>query len=160
PSLVSEDVELGESLLYDVLEDINEILKVTKIKPKQIFLYVAPIWKQQVFRKAIELSQQGKPEMSKLMKELLSDYELKKKAKEVSAFAGKIIGEIKKLSEGDMNKYKTELDEKTYLEQSAKFLGKECGAEVKVHSADDKKLSDPADKARFAMPLRPAIYME
>ncbi len=160
PSLVSEDVELGESLLYDVLEDINEILKVTKIKPKQIFLYVAPIWKQQVFRKAIELSQQGKPEMSKLMKELLSDSELKKKAKEVSAFAGKIIGEIKKLSDGDIIKYKTELDEKTYLEQSAKFLSKECGAEVKVYSADDKKLSDPADKARFAMPLRPAIYME
>ena len=78
----------------------------------------------------------------------------------MSAFAGKIIGEIKKLSEGNISKYKTELDEKTYLEQSAKFLSRECGAEAKVYSADDKELSDPADKAHFAMPLRPAIYME
>jgi hypothetical protein len=47
--------EVGEYLLKNLLEDINEILRVTKIIPSQMFIYVSPSWKKDVFVKGIAI---------------------------------------------------------------------------------------------------------
>jgi len=157
---LSEKDEVGELLLQKVTEDISEILKVTKIKPKKIFIYTSPKWKQTLFRKAIKLSNEGKLEMSILMKEVMSDSKMKSMAKQVSQFAGKLTGEIRKLSNVDKQRYLIDLDETSYLNKSIKYLKVQFSCDLEITNADSKDIYDPANKTKFAVPLRPAIYVE
>lgn len=157
---VSDKVEVGERLLSDIVEDTNEILKVTKIKPKRLHLYISPQWKQQMFKKALELAKEDKLEMNVLMKTAMADPELRKQGKEVSSFISKLVGDIKKLNESDRKRFETHIDEKLYLEKASDFLKKEFSADIHIFCAGDKNTYDPANKSRYAVPLRPAIYVE
>ncbi|MCX6664957.1 MAG: leucine--tRNA ligase [Euryarchaeota archaeon] len=160
PKLFSEQDEVGEYLLSKAVDDINEILKVTNIKAKKIYIYVSPGWKQQLFTIALQLSDQGKLDMGTLMKTALADPKLKALSKSVSQFAGSLVGDIKKLNETDRKRYRTALDEQVYLKSAQTFFATNFSAEVIIFSADDEKRYDPVNKARFATPLRPAIYVE
>jgi len=160
PKALSENAEVGEHLLSKICEDTSEILKVTKIKPKKICLYVSPRWKQELFKKALELAGEDKLEMNILMKTAMTNPELRKRGKEVSNYASKIIGEIKRLNENDRKRYETGIDEKMYLEKAIMFLKQEFSADIEIYSAADKKIYDPAKKASYAVPLRPAIFVE
>ena len=65
-----------------------------------------------------------------------------------------------RLSETDKKRYLALLDEKAYLESAHAFIQNMFSAEIEIYRADDNKRYDPADRARFAVPLRPAIYVE
>ncbi|MCJ7571038.1 MAG: leucine--tRNA ligase [Candidatus Thermoplasmatota archaeon] len=157
---ISEKDEIGEYLLQGVTDDISEILKVTKIIPKKIFIYTSPSWKQKIFRKAITLKSENKLEMRMFMKEIMSEPSMKSNAKQVSQYASKIFGEVKKLSESDKNKYIAEINEKDYLKSAEEYLKKLFSSEIKIFNTDDKDIYDPEGKTRFAVPLRPAIFIE
>ena len=157
---IHEHEEVGEYLLSKIIDDTSEILKVTKMKPKKICLYVAPAWKQKLFREAITLHQNKNLSVGVLMKNAMADPELKTKAKQVSQFAGKLPGDIKKLHESDQQKYLTEVDEKDYLVQAKQYLMDMFCCDVEIACVDDETIYDPAQKSRFAVPLRPAIYIE
>jgi len=157
---ISEKDEIGEYLLQGVTDDISEILKVTKIIPKKIFIYTSPSWKQQIFKKAIALKSENELDMSRYMKEIMSDPSMKSNAKQVSQFVGKIISEVKKLSDSDKNKYIAEINEKDYLNSAEDYLRKMFFCEINILCADDKDIYDPEGKTRFAAPLRPAIFIE
>jgi len=160
PDAVSEKDEVGEKLLSDIVDDLNQILKVTGMKPKKLYMYVSPAWKKQLFEKALALQKENKLEMGSFMKTAMSDPALRKHGKEVADFVNKTIVEIKKLNENDRKRFEIKIDEKTYLEKAKSFFEKEFNAEVNIIGADDKNVYDPAKKARFAVPLRPAIYLE
>ncbi|MDH7517028.1 MAG: leucine--tRNA ligase [Candidatus Thermoplasmatota archaeon] len=160
PENVSEKDEVGEKLLSDIVDDVNQIIKVTGMKPKKLYMYVSPMWKKQLFEKALALQKENKLEMGSFMKTAMSDPEVRKHGKEASDFINKMIGDIKKLNENDRKRFEVRIDEKTYLEKAADFFKKEFNAEIKIFDADDKNVYDPAKKTRFAVPLRPAIYLE
>ena len=155
------DVESGERLIASIIEDINEILKVTKIKPNRTILYTAPSWKWFVFREAVKLLEKNNLEMGTLMKKIINE-NTKNKVKEISKFAGKLIGELKKISKTDLENIQASLslNEKDYLERASKFIEQEVNASVEIYDADDKRKYDPKGKASFAVPLRPAVYIE
>jgi len=157
---ISEKDEVGEYLLSKVSDDITEILKVTKIKPKKICIYTSPSWKQDIFRKAIAFEAENKLNVGSLMKETMSDPDLKKISKQVSKFVGKLPGEIKKLNDSDKKRYSIETNEKDYLENAKKYLKNVFCCEIEIYNADDKSIYDPGNKTSFAIPLRPAIYIE
>ncbi|MCD6108490.1 MAG: leucine--tRNA ligase [Thermoplasmata archaeon] len=158
---VHPNIESGERLVANIIEDINEILKVTKIKPNRIILYTAPSWKWFVFREAVELLEKNNLEMGTLMKKIINE-NTKNKVKEISKFAGKLIGELKKISKTDLENIQASLslNEKDYLERASKFIEQEVNASVEIYDADDKRKYDPKGKASFAVPLRPAVYIE
>jgi leucyl-tRNA synthetase len=155
--------EVGEYLLQNLIDDINEIKKVTKIKPSKINLYLAPKWKYEVFIKAIHLYEKNKLNIGNLMKELIKEPFYRNQGKDISKFVGKIQGEIKKLQDQDRQRYLVGIDEKKYLVNEKQFLEKNLKCSIEVYQAyesdDDIKKHDPENKSRFAMPLRPAIYM-
>ncbi|MCK5112767.1 MAG: hypothetical protein KAQ84_04425, partial [Thermoplasmatales archaeon] len=157
---ISEKDEVGEYLLSEVTDDVNEILKVTKITPKKIHIYASPAWKREIFRKALELATENRLNIGLIMKDVMSDPNKKAIAKEVSQFVGKLPGEIKKLSDSDRNRYLVILKEADFLENARDYLKKVFSCEIKIYSADDKDIYDPVNKSRFAIPLRPAIYIE
>jgi leucyl-tRNA synthetase len=157
---IFETEEVGEYLISNTTEDIAEILKVTKIKPKKICIYTSPDWKQTIYKKAIKLSDEGKFNMGALMKEIMTNPEIKKIAKEASQFAGKLSKEIIKLNDNDKKRYQIKIDEKDYLENAKDYFEKVFSCEIEIFKADDKNIYDPSNKNRFAVPLRPAIYIE
>jgi leucyl-tRNA synthetase len=160
PKEIFEKEEVGELLLSGVSEDIAEILKVTKIKPKNICIYTSPKWKYSLFRKAIEISSKGKVNTGVIMKEVMADPEMKSIAKEVSQYVGKLSGEVVRLNENDKKRYLVEINEHEYLKKSKEYLINLFSSDIRIFSADEEELYDPSNKKRFAVPLRPAIFIE
>jgi leucyl-tRNA synthetase len=160
PKDISEIEEVGEYLLSEVTDDISEILKVTKIKPKKIIIYTSPSWKYEIFRKAIDLSSDNKLNIGIIMKDVMSNPEMKKISKEVSQYVGKLPGEVMKLNENDKKRYKVDIKEDDYLKKSKEYIKEMFTCDIEIFSADDEKIYDPGNKIRFAIPLRPAIYIE
>ena len=94
------------------------------------------------------------------MKEVMSDPKMKSIAKEVSQFVGKLAGDVMRLNENDKKRYHVEIKEQEYLEKSKDYLKSSFSCDIKIFSADDKKIYDPSNKKRFSVPLRPAIFIE
>lgn len=157
---ISEKDEVGEYLLTRVIEDTNEIVKVTKITPNKICIYTSPAWKQRIFRKALELASENKFNAGQLIKETLTDPKMKPLGQQVSQYIAKIAAEIKTLNETDKGRFRIPLDEKNHLSDAKSYLSEVLHCAVEIYSADDENIYDPAKKIKFAVPLRPAIYIE
>ncbi|RLF50906.1 MAG: leucine--tRNA ligase, partial [Thermoplasmata archaeon] len=159
PDELFEKEEVGEYLVSKVVDDVSEILKVTSIKPKKIYIYTTPKWKQEIFKQSIELANKKQFNIRDIIKQILSKPGMKAIAKEVSQFVGKLSSEVMKLNDEDKQRYMVDLDEYGYLTDARVYLENMFSCEVMVFKADDKNKEDPAGKARFAVPLRPAIYI-
>jgi leucyl-tRNA synthetase len=160
PGDISEKDEVGEYLLSRVIEDTNEIIKVTKIRPTKICIYTSPTWKQTIFRTALRFTAENRFNVGQLIKDTLADPAMKPLGQQVSQFVGKIASEIKLLSENDRMRFLIPVNEKEHLSNARTYLKEALGCDVEIYSADDTTLYDPAKKTKFATPLRPAIYIE
>ena len=94
------------------------------------------------------------------MKDAMTNPNLRTHSKEISKIAGKLAREVKKLNASDRKRYLTEINEQEFLTHEKSFLEQTFSCTVEIYSSDDEKRYDPAGKARFADPLRPAIYVE
>ncbi len=158
--LIDKGAELAEELVKNTLDDIEEIVRVTRMTPEKVYLYTAPAWKNETTKCACEMQVEGSLEVGTLIKALMSNPEMKRFGKEIPKFVQKLIPELKS---GGAERYQAvagmEMEEKALLEEATVFLEKEIGCPVDVQSAD-KPEYDPEKKTRFAEPLRPAIYIE
>ncbi|MEM2900569.1 MAG: class I tRNA ligase family protein, partial [Thermoplasmata archaeon] len=152
--------EVAEELVESTLRDASEIMKVTKIKPKKIILYVAQRWKGLAYRKAAEFAKNGTLTMSEYMKYAKGESELSKNMKEISKFAPKMIETLNRMSKEELDRFIVEINEYEILKNAKEFFSSELKCDVEVYSADDDKRYDPEGKASKAMPMRPAIYMQ
>jgi leucyl-tRNA synthetase len=160
PKDISEKDEVGEYLLSRAIDDINEIIKVTKMTPKKICIYTSPAWKQQILRKALERTTQQTFNPGQLIKETMADQTMRPLGQQISQFIAKLAAEIKTLNETDKTRFQIHLDEKTHLSDAKSYLSDVFHCPVEIYSADDADVYDPAKKTKFAVPLRPAIYLE
>lgn len=143
-SLISKEAELGEELIERTTEDIDNILEVTKIKPKRIILYTSPHWKWEVLK---ILSKMEKPDI----KEVMKNEELRKRGSEVVKYVNEIMKE--KIS------FEAEIDELKTLKDASEFFEKEVKCSIEVFSAEEEAY-DPLNKRKQAAPMKPAIYVE
>ncbi|QUC64160.1 leucine--tRNA ligase [Nitrosopumilus sp. K4] len=167
PKYSKDDVDAtaiqAEELLKSTIEDIANILKVTKITPKKIVLYVnSDDTKSKVYRKILEIMVGGQNNMGVVMKELLANPETAD-AKKMPDFVQKVIKDLHSESE-NIKKMKLEsdsFDEKEFLKSELASIGKkEFGVDVTIHSETDSDIYDPKGKARHARPFKPAILIE
>jgi leucyl-tRNA synthetase len=152
--------EVGEYLLAQSITDTQEILKVTKIQPTKICFYTAAPWKYNVLLTALKLSNQDRFDIGTLMKEIMQDETIRNMGKQVSKYAGKLLGEIKKLQPRDKQRYEAMINETKYLLNARSFIINMFTCPIEIYQEDDKEKYDPQNKAYFAVPLRPAIYIE
>ena len=153
----------SENLLKSTIDDISNILKVTKITPKKIVLYVnADETKKKIYRKMLDIMVGGQNNMGVVMKELLSDPNTAD-AKKMPDFVQKTIKDLHSESE-EIKKMKLQadsFDEKEFLQSELSSIGKkEFGVEITVYSEGDSDIYDPKGKARHARPFKPAILIE
>ncbi|MCW8802703.1 MAG: class I tRNA ligase family protein, partial [Candidatus Bathyarchaeota archaeon] len=153
--------EEAENLVKNVLEDTANILKATKMTPKQIYFYCAAPWKWKTYITAVKKSTSGNIVIGALMKELMANPELKAFAGKLAKFVQGLSQEINRMPE-DIKQKQLQADvlnETEILETAKAFFEKEFTVKLHIYTEGDPNIDDPQGKARFAKPYRPAIYM-
>ncbi|MCZ7355626.1 MAG: leucine--tRNA ligase [Candidatus Methanoperedens sp.] len=160
PSLIDKGAELAEEITNNTLKDMEEIIRLIKIKPKRIVLYTAASWKKAVLKRAILMKKQKALDMKSLMNALMSDTSIRAYAKEIPKFAQKVINDIQGMDAELMNSLiDVDFDEISALNEAMEFLSRAVDCNIDIYSADAPEY-DPQGKSRFASPMRPAIYIE
>ncbi len=157
---IHEMEEVGEYLISKLVDDANEIIKVTKILPKKIFIYLSPDWKKKILQRALQEYIEDKFNMGIFIKDIMSNPEMKKNSKNILKYVNKIQMEIRKYNKFDIKRYLVDFNSYNYLEDSKKYLKKIFKCDIEIFKANDDNIYDPKEKSRFAVPLRPAIYIE
>jgi Leucyl-tRNA synthetase len=146
-ALIDEKVHKGEEIIQGLVDDIREIKKITQSQAEKIHIYLAPKWKWEVFDIAREV---GKPDIGRIMGQSIQS-NIHDDKKELAGFAQKISREMTKIH------YVGWVDEKQLLKDAQGYVARETGAEVVVYQ---EPTYDPQNKARNALPYKPAIYLE
>jgi leucyl-tRNA synthetase len=153
----------AEELLKSTINDIANILRVTKITPQKIVIYTnSDEFKLTVYRKILGIMVGGQNNMGVVMKELIADPETSD-AKKMPDYIQKVIKDLHSESEviKQMKLESKEFDEKEFLLKELSAIGKkEFGVEIKVYSESNSDIYDPKGKARHARPFKPAILIE
>jgi len=135
---IDKRLDMMEEIVKQTHDDIKEIIKLVKKKPKTINIYVSPRWKFALYEKAIRMAGKSDNIIAVLMKSDLG----KKMGKDALKFAQAIqknIGDLKQLLKAE--------DEVKILKDSIPFLKKEYGCNVKVFAPGESD-SNKARRAR------------
>ena len=133
---IDKKIEDEEDYLKNLISDINEIVEVAKLKVKIIYIYPAEDWKWEIFKAIKDASP----------KYAIRDAMKIRKDKNTVDLVKRILKE--------KIKYR-EIDEKNVLLREKKYIEKELNARVEINPN-----YDPKNKRKFALPLKPAIYIE
>ncbi len=133
---IDDRVEREEEYLVSLIADINEILKIARIRASKIYVYTAEKWKWEIFHAIKDV-----PDKDKIK-------EAMKRRKDKST-----VDFVKQLMKSNLDYF--ELSEEEVLEREKDYLMKEFGCEMGVNEE-----YDPKGKKEFAIPLKPAIYVE
>ncbi len=146
-SLMSAEIEKSEDLVENIIKDIAHIKQMVKDEIEKVHIYLAPDWKWELYKIADEV---GKPDIGQIMGRAIGA-KIYDDKKEIAMVAKKIGKEITK------TRYIGKINEEEILTDALDYIKEECGNEVVIHTDDSY---DPQNKARNAMPYKPAIFME
>ncbi|MGI0047555.1 MAG: leucine--tRNA ligase [Nitrosotalea sp.] len=151
----------SEILLKTTLDDIKNIIKVTKINPKKITLYTSAPWKVKAYQKILARVVGGDVNIGNLIKALISDKETEEIKKDPD-FVKKSVNDILSDPQDDRDsKNKVGLvDEIKTLSELESVIKVEYGISLKIFSESDQNKYDPKNKAKTARPYKPAILIE
>jgi len=168
--IVDEDkrdpvAEESEQLIINLISDLQNILKVTKISPTKIIIFTSAQWKQQIYQKILEyILLENKTNFGDIMKQLIKDAETSKAKKDPKLIRNMIEDILSDPIEARNRRLKLRFfDEKLPLYDAKKLLSLESGnaqAEIIVHSEDEIQKYDPREKSKYSRPFKPAIYIE
>ena len=146
-SLISLEIEKSEELVQNLIKDINQIKNMVGEDAEKVHIYLAPDWKWDLYKIANEV---GKPDIGQIMGRAIGAniYDDKK---EIAAVAKKVGREMTK------TKYVGKINEAQIIDDALEYISNEVSSEVIVHTDDSY---DPQNKARNAMPYKPAILIE
>ena len=151
----------SENLLKNTMEDIKNIIKVTKINPKKITIYTPAPWKVKAYQKILSKVVEGEINIGTLIKSLISDKETEEIKKDPD-FVKKTVNDI--LSESQEERESKNriglIDEKKILLELNSLVQTEFGIMSQVFAESDQDKYDPKNKSRTSRPYKPAILIE
>ncbi len=148
---IDEEAELAETAINRVVEDARNVLKVVKGPRSILNIYVASDLARGYFTELV-VAKQKKENVGALVKKFAS---LKVPPDRVFKLAYELGEDLtgRLLSQ-------RRFDEFAALSEAESYISKELGVRVKVQKAGGKEVHDPAGKAKDALPLRTAFYLE
>lgn len=152
----------AEGLLQSILEDIKNILKVTKLTPQKIVLYTADPWKVKAYQKIAKDVMSGQTNIGAIIKELIASKDTENVKKDPD-FVKKTVNSV--LAEPtEMRKLKAEIEPLSEIQvirsELSALVKKEFGVELQAFEESDPAKYDPKNKARMARPFKPALLIE
>jgi leucyl-tRNA synthetase len=165
PAYNVDSVDFGsiqsENLLKNTLNDIKNIIKVTKIIPKKITIYTPAQWKVKAYQKILFKVVGGEINIGIIIKSLIADKETEEIKKDPD-FVKKIVNDI--LSESQEERESKNriglIDEKKILSELNSLVQAEFEIISQVFSESDQDKYDPKNKSRTSRPYKPAILIE
>ena len=131
--------EAAEALIERLLADIEKIVEMTGKKPKRILVYTADDWKYRLFEEVKKGVQTA---------DIMRNKEFEDYRKEAARL-------VQKANAAEFVPGWTREDDNSTLLDALEFLKRELACSVAINPKED-----PQDRARFALPMRPAIYLE
>jgi leucyl-tRNA synthetase len=165
PVPLDEKIDLksiqAENLLKTTLEDIKNIIKVTKIIPKKITIYISAQWKVKAYQKILSSVLGGQVNIGALIKSLIANKETEEIKKDPD-FVKKTVNDILSESQEERESKNTVglVDEKNVLSELESLIKNEFGIGLQIFSESDQSKYDPKNKAKTARPFKPAILIE
>ncbi len=142
---LSNEAELGEDMLKKTLNDIEDLQRIVKMKPKKIILFIAEDWKFRVYQKVLRNKDQN---MNTITKEIMSSGAYGK------ATVSFIQSLYKKLNE--LKPVMTKSMQLILLKEAKEFLQRETNTKIEIIDAD----KTTNQKAKVASPNKFGIFME
>ncbi len=159
PNKIDHEADEGEILIMELVNDIKNILNVTKIKPNIIYIYTASRKKQELYSYILKLIIDGKRSFGEIMKVLINDDKVSY-AKKMPDTIKKIIDDILSISEETrIRRSNLIIDEKSIINDAIKLLEKEFNSKVIVYNEYDNDIIDPKLKAKSSRPFKPSLYI-
>ncbi len=148
---LDEAAELAEAVVTKVIEDARNVLKVVKGSKSKLNVYVSSDAAKSYFLELVS-AKQRKENVGAVMKKYAS---LKIQPDRVFKLSFEI-------GEDTLNKLmsRKSFDEFESLAGASEFMSGELGVKVVVQKAGAKDLHDPANKAKDALPTKPAFFLE
>ncbi len=138
--LIDEQVEREEDYVVALVGDVQEILKIARIQPSKIYLYTAD-----------SKTEQWKWELFKALKDV-PDRDKIKEAMQIRKDKS-TVDFVKHMMKSNLEY--SELNESEILTREKEYLTKEFGCAIGINED-----YDPTGKRKFAIPLKPAIFVE
>jgi leucyl-tRNA synthetase len=161
-NMIDADAEESEFLISNLLADLQNIVKVTKITPTRIVIYTSASWKIQVYRTILSIMQAGRINFGEIMKQLISNPETAQ-SKADPKLVQKMVEDIRSapLEARSRRLMLTGFNEITSICDAQSLLSSEINkAQIVVYSEEDPTKYDPKSKAKSARPFKPAILIE
>ncbi len=151
--LINDELDIALDLIERAVEDVQEILRVTKITPKSVYLYVGPPNEYyQIVNEATRLINEGKT-MGETIRAIVGKPEYRRMADRVANLVSKVVdGTIPRKI------VSREMEIRVFKELSS-YIRSRIGTEVFIQDATNPAY-DPSNRARNSLPGRPAIYVE
>jgi leucyl-tRNA synthetase len=155
PDAALEDpgVEAEEELVRALADDVREVVEVTGEDPDIVRVYSAAAWKRDVFDAVVEVG----PDVGAVMGEVMAEEAMRERGDDVADLVGDLVEFVRERPAARIETL-AGVDETGVYADAAGFLAREFGAEVEVFAEDDDP-PDPGDRARHAVPFRPAIHL-
>lgn len=155
PDFTDRAVEIEESLIEQLTEDINDIVDVTGTDPDQIAVYTAADWKRDVFEQVTETG----PDVSAAMSEVMEQPELRERGNEVNQLVGDLVEYVRGRDDVTLSTM-ADIEEQAVYEQAKEFFAQEFDAEIVVKNETDAETDEERERASDAVPFRPAVHLD
>jgi leucyl-tRNA synthetase len=154
-ALVDPRVEVEESLVADLTDDVRDIVDVTDTDPDTVRVYVAADWKHRVFEQVVETG----PDVGAVMGQVMSDPDLRERGDAVNDLVQDLVAVVRERDDETLETL-ADLDEAAVYAEALDALEREHDATVELYREDDDDVVDPGGKAGQAIPFRPAVHIE
>jgi len=162
-------VEVRESLVESLTDDVNDIVDVTGTDPDVVQVYTAADWKRSVFEQVVEQAsprdadrsngdsrETTGPDVGAVMSEVMSNPDLRERGNEVNDLVQELV-EFVREQDDDRLAILEAVDEADVYADAAGFYEREFDADVRVLGETD---AEDAARADGAVPFRPAVHIE
>ncbi len=148
---------LQAKYMTNLIEDIDQIVKLVKSKPEKIHIYINAEWKNDLYELANKIFKDEAVQIGKIMEAAKESAKLNKYMKEIAnetklMLKDPTIFRIEMLS--------TRNQENAILGYKEFISSKYNNAEIMIHLADSKEIHDPQNKSQKARPMKPALLLE
>ena len=157
--ITKEDIQnaLQAKFISNLLDDIDEIVKLVKTTPQNIHIYINADWKNELYGLAQELFKDEAVKIGSIMSAAKEKKNLVKHMKEIADEAKQMLR--------DPSIFRIEMlpaeKQRSAIEGYKEFISRTyVNAKIHIHIAGDKNIYDPKNKASKARPMRPALLLE
>ncbi len=151
---LDEETEKAVMFIDKVIEDAREIIRLVRVKPSKLHVYIASEWKFELLNEIMEL----KKRIGEINPKIILDELMKKEIyREKSRVVVKTINML--IKSGEWTWLENREVEMKAVEEAADYIGKTIGVKVEVQS-EEKPVYDPWKRASRALPGKPALYAE